>query len=376
MIDVSFFYSELKKNNVDFFCGVPDSLLKSFCAFITDNCGDKKHIVAVNEGAAIGLAAGYYLALGKIPLIYMQNSGIGNAINPLLSLADFDVYQIPMILLIGWRGEPGIKDEPQHVKQGKVTCDILKTLGIPYSIVENNEDDVKKQMAQCFDYFSKNSAPYAFVVRKDIFKPYVLQNKGYDNKAQMSREEAIEDIVNLSNENEAFISTTGMISRELYEIRDKYKMNHSHDFLTVGSMGHASHIALGAALEKPEIRFTCLDGDGAVLMHLGSLCAIGTKKPFNLRHIVLNNGAHDSVGGQPTIAPFIDICQIARAAGYEKVYSVSNKDEMKKVLAQTRENCGLIFIEIIVRKGARKDLGRPKMSPVENKEAFMQFLKK
>ncbi|MDR2865018.1 MAG: phosphonopyruvate decarboxylase [Spirochaetaceae bacterium] len=379
MIEAEYFYKQLLDFGVDFFTGVPDSLLKSFCAYITDNADENKHIIAVNEGAAVALAAGYYFASGAYPLVYMQNSGIGNAVNPLLSLADPDVYRIPMLLVIGWRGEPGVYDEPQHVKQGKTTCGLLEAMGISYAVLEKTEDGVCRQINTCFHTLAKTYAPYAFVVQKDTFAPYMLQNKSPDPAgAEMTREEAIEKIILAegSKDRGIFISTTGMISRELYELREKYRAGHERDFLTVGSMGHASSIALSIALQKPELSVFCLDGDGAVLMHMGALASIGVKKPRNLCHIVLNNGAHDSVGGQPTIAPFIDIPEIARACGYAHVYAARTLEELQTALAaaNAEKEDGATFIEVRVKKGARKDLGRPKSTPAENKDDLMKYM--
>jgi phosphonopyruvate decarboxylase len=369
LISSEYFYNKLTEKGVGFFSGVPDSLLKDFCAYITDHTEKQNHIIAVNEGAAVGLACGYHLATGRIPLVYMQNSGIGNAVNPLLSLADSDVYRIPLVLVIGWRGEPGVHDEPQHVKQGKVTCSLIESMGIPYAVLENNEDSVNDQIETCFKIISETGSPYALVIRKETFSPYTLQKKE-EHDAVMTREEAIEEIA--ANRDGIIVSTTGMISRELYELRDKAGAGHARDFLTVGSMGHASSIALSIALQKPQLQVTCLDGDGAALMHMGSFAAIGQQKPRNYCHIVLNNCAHDSVGGQPTIAPFIDIPAVARACGYTKVYQAKTKEELKKILAEKNE--GLTFIEVKVKKGARKDLGRPKTTPQENKTAFMKFI--
>jgi len=374
LISAEYFFNKLTEKGVGFFSGVPDSLLKDFCAYITDHCDinhtDKQnHIIAVNEGAAVGLACGYHLATGRIPLVYMQNSGIGNAVNPLLSLTDTEVYRIPLVLVIGWRGEPGVHDEPQHVKQGKVTCSLLESMGIPYAVLEKDENGVNGQIETCFKTISETGSPYALVIRKDTFSPYILQKKEEHN-AVMTREEAIEEIA--ANRNGIIVSTTGMISRELYELRDKTACGHERDFLTVGSMGHASSIALSIALQRPQLQVTCLDGDGAALMHMGSFAAVGTLKPQNLCHIVLNNGAHDSVGGQPTVAPFIDIPSVAHACGYVHVYQAKTKEELKKIIAEKQD--GLTFIEVKVKKGARKDLGRPKTTPQENKAAFMKYI--
>ncbi|MDR2437054.1 MAG: phosphonopyruvate decarboxylase [Endomicrobium sp.] len=372
MVNPEFFYERLKENRVDFFTGIPDSLLKNFCAYLTDNCDENKHIIAVNEGAAIALASGYNIATGKVALVYMQNSGIGNAINPLLSLADPQVYKIPMVLLIGWRGEPGVNDELQHVKQGKVTLKLLEVMEIPYEILSSDESKVLNQIKTCFGFISKNNTPYALVVKKDTFAHYSLKNNKKEEQGLMSREEAIEEIIKASKESDIFFSTTGMTSRELYEIRDKYKMDHSRDFLTVGSMGHTSHIALSVALQMPDRNITVIDGDGAVLMHMGAIPAIGVKKLKNYRHIIINNGAHDSVGGQPTIALNINLCDIALACGYKQAYRVKSKEELINILYIQKESPCLI--EIFVKKGARKDLGRPKITPFENKIALMKML--
>jgi len=390
MIDPGFFCNLLATYGTDFFTGVPDSLLKSFCAWLSDhslqsNAAKKNHIIAVNEGAAVALASGYHLATGKIPLVYMQNSGIGNAVNPLLSLADGDVYSIPILLLVGWRGEPDVKDEPQHLKQGKVTCALFEAMRIPCLILSDNEDAIKSQLEECYAHIKNNNTPFALIARKDTFAPYT---PGSDKNAavkedtvslEMSREEAIEAIILSASPREVFVSTTGMASRELYELREKHGMGHERDFLTVGSMGHASSLSLALAEQKPELSFTCFDGDGAALMHLGSMAAIGVRKPANLRHIVLNNGAHDSVGGQPTMARKIDLAGIARSVGYARVYSVKTQEELRRVLTEIPVSGndgtgGPMFIEIKVRKGNRKDLGRPRSSPQENKEAFMRFL--
>lgn len=379
MIRPQFFYDLLAKNGTDFFTGVPDSLLKSFCAYITYNVPAEKHIIAANEGAAVALASGFHFATGRVPLVYMQNSGIGNAVNPLLSLADSDVYSVPMLLVVGWRGEPGVHDEPQHVKQGKVTCELFDAMKIPYAVASDDETEFEKQIADAYDTMKANSAPYALIIRKNTFEDYALKNNTAVD-ARMSREEAIEKIMRSAPEEAVFVSTTGMASRELYELREKHGMGHEKDFLTVGSMGHASQIALSIALNTECKRpVFCLDGDGAAIMQMGGMTAIGTRAPQNLCHVVLNNGAHDSVGGQPTVGFAIRLYDIARACGYKKIYCVTDEASLTSALEDVSESFRsgkpeLTFIEVCVKKGARKDLGRPKSTPKENKAAFMQFL--
>ena len=373
MIRPQFFYELLKENGTGFFTGVPDSLLKSFCAYLTDTAGSKNHIIAANEGCAVGLAAGYYFATGNVPLVYMQNSGLGNTVNPLLSLADREVYSVPLLLVIGWRGEPNVHDEPQHIKQGRVTCSLLDAMEIPYCILSDEEAEAKVQLEKAYSHIKASSSPYAVVVRKGIFDSYKLKtNEAVP--AEMSREEAIEKIILNAPSNACFVSTTGMASRELYELRDKHGQGHAKDFLTVGSMGYASQIALGIALTKEDKTVFCIDGDGAAIMHLGGLTAIGSQRPKNMVHIVLNNGAHDSVGGQPTVGRKINLCAVAQACGYDKVVSVKTLEELQSRLKELCANSGSVFIEVLVSKGARPDLGRPKSSPIENKKAFMEFL--
>ena len=377
MVEVKEFYNELLNNDISFFTGVPDSLLKSFCAYIKDNVSSENNIVSANEGNAIGLASGYYLGTRKIGLVYMQNSGLGNAVNPLASLADKLVYSIPMLLVIGWRGEPNKKDEPQHKKQGLITTETLEMLGIKYEILDEatNNDEMKLKVKKAYSYMKENNEPYALVIKKDTFDEYKLKNNTIFD-FEMTREEAIEIVVSKMKENSATVSTTGMASRELFELREKHKENHSKDFLTVGSMGHASQIALGIALSNKDKDVYCIDGDGALLMHLGGLAIIGNAEPKNFRHILINNGAHDSVGGQETVGFKIDTLAIAKACGYKECYSCSSKVELLNLSEKITNVEGPVLLEIKVKKGARKDLGRPTTTPIENKEAFMEFLDK
>jgi len=374
MIATDNFYHSLIKNGVEFFSGVPDSLLKDICAYITDNTPKERNIIAANEGGAIALATGYHLATGKIPMVYMQNSGIGNAVNPLLSLADAEVYSIPMLLMIGWRGEPGIKDEPQHIKQGKVTLDLLDVMKIPYAILPDDIDSATKVIKEAGAYANKTSAPFALIVKKGTFESYKLKNTS-QTSFQLSREEAIKEVVRNLNKTDIVISTTGMTSRELFEYRKELGQSHENDFLTVGSMGHANQIALGIALAKPNRNVYCFDGDGAILMHTGSLGIIGDLAPKNFKHIIFNNGAHDSVGGQPTIGFNTNFGKIAEAFNYKKVYKVDTVNDLKDCFKQFKTTQGPTLLEISVNKGARKDLGRPTTTPLQNKQAFMRNLK-
>lgn len=372
MINCKNFYDSLIRKGVDFFIGVPDSSLKSFSAYVMDN--SKNHIITANEGGAIALATGYYLATKKFGLVYMQNSGEGNAVNPLVSLADPDVYSIPMLLLIGWRGEPGKKDEPQHVKQGKITLSLLDTLGIPYEILSDSIEDVERSLTKAVDHMSNKNSPYALVARKEIFEDYKLQNK-IGTSYELSREDAVKLVVSELDSKDIVVSTTGKTSRELFEYREELNQGHSRDFLTVGSMGHSSHIALGIARSKINRQVYCFDGDGAVIMHMGSLAIIGSQSPKNFKHIIFNNGAHDSVGGQPTVGFEIDFPLIAKACGYKLTLKAETMEKVKEKMSLLKSSEGPGLLEIRVKKGARKDLGRPTTTPIQNKEAFMGFLK-
>ena len=373
MIKPQFFIEALGSLGVDFFAGVPDSLLKNICAYITDNLPKEQNIIAANEGGAMGIAAGYHLSTGKIPCVYMQNSGEGNIINPLASLTDKEVYNIPVLLLIGWRGRPGVHDEPQHVKQGKVTTGLLNTMGINYTVLSKEETTAEKQIRQAIEYMHKTKECYAIIIEKDTFDSYSLQFV-IDNGLPASRELAIEVAVKCMQPNAVVVSTTGMISRELFEIREKRGEGHQHDFLTVGSMGHASQIALGIALQQPNRPVYCFDGDGASIMHMGNMAITAQMQPKNYIHIIFNNGAHDSVGGQPTVGLQINLCAIAKAVGYKDAITADNTEQFEKAIKDAQQMEGPILIEARVRKGNRKDLGRPTTTPIQNKEALMHFL--
>lgn len=375
MIRPSFFVNALKKQDIDFFAGVPDSLLKNICAYITDNLPAEQNIIAANEGGAMGIAAGYHLATGKIGCVYMQNSGEGNIINPLASLTDKEVYNIPVLLVIGWRGRPGVHDEPQHVKQGKVTTGLLNVMGINYTVLSKDEDAAARQIDVAVNYMRTTNECYALVVEKDTFDAYKLQTETM-NDFTMTREEAIRKVAGSIESDACIVSTTGMISRELFEYRTAMNESHERDFLTVGSMGHASQIALGIALQKPDRRVYCFDGDGASIMHMGNMAISASMNCKNYVHVVFNNGAHDSVGGQPTVGLTIDLPAIAKAVGYKHVFSVNNMESLTETLAGLRDIEGPIFLQICVRKGNRKDLGRPTTTPIQNKEALMEYLNK
>ena len=365
----------IEELGVDFFTGVPDSLLKPLCNYLMYNYGIDKnhHVIAANEGNAVALASGYYLATGKYPCVYMQNSGEGNIINPVASLLNDKVYGIPMIFIVGWRGEPGVHDEPQHIYQGEVTLKLLEDMDIKYQVVDNmtTKGDINKTMKE-FNKVLQSGKDVAFVVKKGAFS--FSEKVEYKNDSTMLREDIIKHIVNVSKD-DPIISTTGKASRELFEIREANKDSHKYDFLTVGSMGHASSIALGVAINKPNTKIWCIDGDGAILMHMGSMAVIGANKLNNFVHVLINNGSHETVGGLPTVASGVDFIAIAKSCGYDYAVSVDNFKDLDDELKKIKENNVLSFIEIKCAIGARSDLGRPTTTAKENKENFMNYLK-
>ena len=360
---------------IDFFTGVPDSQLAGLCdaLYATYGTAGRQHIVAANEGNAIGLCAGHFLATGRPALCYMQNSGLGNAVNPLASLMDGQVYGLPCLLVIGWRGEPGVHDEPQHVKQGQITLGQLDLLDIPYFIL--SKDTAREAFDEAFAEMTahlRTGRVAAIVVRKGALS--CPEKPDYGNGRALGREEALGRIIALVGEKDAFISTTGKLSRELFELREKRGEGHARDFLTVGSMGHASMIALGVALEQPARRIWCLDGDGAALMHQGAMSVLAQRKPDNMIHVVINNAAHETVGGMPVCEGALDVSAAARAAGYPLVLRADTEETLDAAVRQAMEAKCLTLIEVMCAVGSRANLGRPTTTPQENRDALMRFL--
>lgn len=357
-----------------FYTGVPDSLLKPLCSYLMDTYGiSKQHIIAANEGNAVALAAGYHMATGKIPCVYMQNSGEGNVINPVASLLNDKVYAIPCIFIVGWRGEPGVHDEPQHIYQGEVTVKLLEDMNIAVSVIgkETTEEQLREKMAE-FAPLLEQGKSVAFVVRKGALSADGV-HVTYKNDNTMMREEIIAHIADASG-GDVIVSTTGKASRELFELRERNSQTHATDFLTVGSMGHSSSIALGVALNQPDRRIWCIDGDGAALMHMGAMAVVGAHQPENLIHIVVDNGAHETVGGMPTVAGKIDLVQIAKGCGYKSAVCAGSFEELDRALCEAKEHSGPSFITVKAAIGSREDLGRPTTTALENKQNFMRYL--
>ena len=360
--------------DADFYTGVPDSQLKALCNYLMHEYGidPAHHLIAANEGNCTALAAGYHLATGKVPVVYMQNSGEGNIINPVASLLNDKVYAIPVIFVVGWRGEPGIHDEPQHIYQGEVTVKLLEDMDIRTFVVgkDTTVEELEKVMRE-FRRVLDAGKDVAFVIRKGALTDAPAVK--YENNNTMLREEIIRHIAKAAGE-DPIISTTGKASRELFETRVANGQSHQYDFLTVGSMGHSSSIALGVAINKPDQRIWCIDGDGAVLMHMGAMAVIGSNKPANLVHVVINNCAHETVGGMPTVASDIDLVAIAKACGYPNAVCVDSFMDLDMELEEAKNRRELSLIEVKCSIGAREDLGRPTTTALENKKAFMEYL--
>jgi phosphonopyruvate decarboxylase len=371
MISPADLYQFLAKQGVTGYAGVPDSLLKHFLKYLQDHSSE--HTITANEGLAIGLAAGYHLATGKVPLVYLQNSGLGNIINPLTSLADKEVYGIPVLLLIGWRGRPGTKDEPQHVKMGRITVPLLDTLEVPVYILEEEQEKAFGQISDAINKAKAEQRPVALLVPEEIFEVY--KGEAEQQTHSLEREEVIRQLIEHLTGDEVVVCTTGKAGREFYE-QNKMTDNKINKYLlSVGAMGHANHVALGIRKNSGE-RVVMLDGDGALLMQMGSLATIGQHVNDGFLHIVINNGSHESVGGQPTEGFAIDLCSMASASGYTQVIRISNESELQVWLKEVPSVTGKQFVEILTNKKSRPDLGRPAGSPTEWKNDLMTTLLK
>lgn len=370
MVDAKDFVKALRNEGAGLFTGVPDSLLSKLSAYLL-NDSSIQHIIAANEGNAIGLAIGDYLATDRPAVVYMQNSGLGNVVNPLTSLACPDVYSIPMVLVIGWRGEPGKKDEPQHVMQGEITIGQLNILNIPYAIVDA-ETDIKETISKIWKKMLRLSGPVALLVRKGaLIGDYSVPEE--QGQYLLTREKALACLIDTLDADTFFVATTGKTGRELYELRE-HRHQSQHDFLTVGGMGHASSIALGVALHQKKRWTVCLDGDGASLMHMGAMATLNAYKPRRFIHVILNNFAHESVGGQPTVSKNVNYESLSMAFGYDQYFQTSTEEEIINTINKIKYKEGVFLLEIRLTMGSRKDLGRPKQSPIENKNSVQEFL--
>jgi phosphonopyruvate decarboxylase len=378
MINQKRFLDVLHDAGVDFFTGIPDSYLNGFCNFLLENVSDEKNVIAANEGNAVAIASGYYFSTGKVPLVYMQNSGMGNTINPLLSLADKDVYSVPIVLLIGWRGEPETGDHVQHKMQGELTTKLLDLMEIPFVLAEDNDDLLEKQVKQLIKRAQRERKVVAIVARKGVFAAEEKSTAPVENGYPLFRAEAIEAVLDAMPKDAIYVATTGRATRELFFLREKRGEEHNCDFLNVGSMGHASSVALGLALENKNRKVVCFDGDSAVLMHMGALSMVSNFDVPNFLHVVLNNGAHESVGGQPSVGMKVDFTAIAQGAGYQTVgHPAATREEIIDAARKLIERGKAAFIDVRIKKGLSSKLPPLNISShLELINGFMNELQK
>jgi len=377
MISCDEIFEVFRRNDLTFFTGVPDSTFKGWMTFLEEKHGKElTQIIAANECEATAIATGYHLSTGKVAVVYMQNSGLGKTVNPITSLCDPEVYSIPIVMMVGWRGEPGKKDEPQHKKMGRITIPLLETLEVPYKILPEDIEKADEVITEMKNITEKENTPVAIIIRKGIIEQYNAEenNKIYYNTFEMTREDAIKTIVDTLEGSEIIVSTTGKTSRELFEYRIE-RNEKPMDFYTVGGMGCAASIALGITLQKPEKEIFVFDGDGAVIMQMGSLATIGHYKPSNFNHILFDNRAHDSTGGQMTVSDTVDFEKVALSCGYRNVIAVSTRDTLKQAITKMKSLKGPKMLIVKIKKGARENLGRPTTTPIENKKNFMELLK-
>ena len=377
MIDQAKFINQLKKKGVQFITGVPDTLLNDFCLSLEEYWDNDKHVIAANEGNSIGLAAGYHLSTNTIPFVYMQNSGIGNCVNPLLSLTEKNIYSIPMVLLVGWRGEPGSNDHPQHAKQGELTIPMLESMGVQCRIVENDDEKASNDLDWAIETAKITNHPVALIARKGVFHKGEKSDFEIDNRYELSREEAIKVIIKNAPQNSLFVASTGRATRELHAVREIFQQSHKTDFLNVGAMGHTSSIALGMAIANRNRLIICIDGDSSTIMHLGAITTTGKMKPTNILHIVLNNGVHESVGGQKSAGQLINLTEIAKNSGYNTLSApITTKQDLIDAITKFKIEDGPNFIDFHIQKGIRKDLPPLKFDHLEAKNEFMSNLLK
>lgn len=375
MIEQQKLFTALNNIGLNFFTGVPDSLLNDFCLYLVNNIPDSQHIMAANEGNAIGIAAGYHMATGGIPVVYMQNSGIGNAANPLLSLTHKDVYSMPLILVIGWRGDPAIKDHAQHKKQGELTPVLMDDMDIPYEILDS-DDTVIEKFTWAANTAKEINSPVALIAKKAILTQKEKKQEYADSKL-MNREEAISAVIDVFGKNAIYLATTGRATRELHEQIAMHGLSHEIEFLNVGAMGHLSSIGLGLAVSAPDKKIIVFDGDAAAVMHMGSFATNGRYQPSNLIHIVLNNGVNESVGGQMSSGQIIDLTTVAKGCGYKTLDKfVESKEDFQNAVKQMDSCNHLSFIDVHVRQGIRKDMPGLKIDHRPAKESLMTYLNK
>ena len=366
MIKIDSLINVLKKNDINFFTGIPDSILIELSRFL-QNKNKRKHIRATSEGSAISIGIGHYLSTKQVPCIYMQNSGLSNALNPLISITSKKVYNIPLVLIIGWRGSPRVKDEPQHNVKGKITESILKLLNIKYTIVRSGND--LSQFNKIVKNAKKNNNIAACLIEQGTIKK-IKKTYNKKNFYKLNKELFLKTLLETLEKNSKVISSTGYNSRELMYLRNKYKLINTKDFYMVGGMGHTASVALGYSLSTKK-KTICIDGDGSFLMHLGSIKTAGTFANNNFKYILLNNNSHDSVGGQNTYANNIDFEKLSKSLGFKKFYKIKNNKNLKQNIKRFLKGNNLNFLEVKITNSKIKNLPRPN-DLIKIKNLFMK----
>ena len=376
MINADDFLGPARNQGFDFYTGVPCSYLTPLINRVINDPANR-YVGAASEGEAVGIAAGAWLA-GRKTVVMCQNSGLGNAVNPLTSLNV--PFQIPTLLVVTWRGQPGLADEPQHELMGQITPALLDTLRIPHMAFPATADEIGPAIAAMSSSLNETRLPFAFIMEKGSVHddglseiPPTLRPAGTRTDVSVSadlptRFAILERLLATVPENAAIVASTGKCGRELFTLADR-----PQHLYQVGSMGCAGPMGLGVALntDRPVV---VLDGDGAALMKLGAFATIGAMGPDNLIHIVLDNGVHDSTGGQPTVSPSVDFAGVALSCGYTGATLSNDTDGFEKAFAAALANPGPHLIHVRIRPGSLDNLGRPTLSPREVADRFKAFL--
>lgn len=373
MIQAADFMQQAQELGFNLFTGVPCSYLKPFINYTID-APDVDYIGATNEGDAVAIASGAELT-GRRGLVMFQNSGFGNAVNPLTSLNA--IFRIPILVLVTWRGEPGGEpDEPQHELMGQITPELFEVIGLPWAFFPQTEDEIGPVLRRAVDEMDRTHVPFGLIMKEGSVAPHPLQTKleprslagaaiaPYAWPAELpSRSAVLRVVQQRTRPTDAVIATTGYTGRALYALEDR-----PNQLYLVGSMGCASSLGLGLALSEPQRRVIVIDGDGAALMRLGALATIGYERPANLIHLLLDNEVHESTGGQSTVSHSVDLAAVAQSCGYPRVVRTASLDEVAAVLEQGAEQ--LTFVHVKIRPGEVKNLPRPTMKPWQVADRF------
>jgi phosphonopyruvate decarboxylase len=364
----------LAENGVTFATGIPDSVLGGLCWELMKETSGINHVIACNEAAAVATAIGWHIGTNSIPLVYLQNSGLGSAVNPLASLAAGEVFHVPVLLLIGWRGKPGRLDEPQHRLMGSATVPILNCLGIPVDELPPDEEIAHDAITKIFGEIRVTGESRALVVEMGTIGPSESIPWSRYHAGLWTGAEALRHLCRRMPKDDLCVSTVGLVSRLLAAYRSGHRQEPANDLLAVGGLGLVSQLALGLALATPTRRIWCFDGDGSLLMHLGALTSVGASKPKNFVHVLFNNGIHESVGGLPSANQDTAFLQISRACGYKWDASAANAADLDILDHWLQDRDGPYFLELRVSRNVDLEVGRPRTSPRANKDMVMKCM--